>query len=163
MGWYCTPTNLYHFRAPANFLTKELSSSQYRFSYPVFTFNKQDRDLVLECTTDAIVDDLSILNTTVNSSLIITKEDLNGAYTYAGCSWFNLSYVTFSSLIADEPVFLLTEWSENRFFILKNQSSNDFEQSNSNDSVQNDLLILIKSPSSLPVLPIHIYTDNELI
>lgn len=69
---------IYLSRTPVMYLAKEIPSSQYRFNYRAFKFNMQDSDLLLECSSDLVVSDGSILNTTINSSLIITKDDLKG-------------------------------------------------------------------------------------
>ena len=65
-----------YFRKPANPWTKELTSTQYRFSYPVFTFGSFDTQVNLQCTADLHTDP-SIQNT-VNSTLVVDDSDLAG-------------------------------------------------------------------------------------
>ncbi|XP_067935795.1 oncoprotein-induced transcript 3 protein-like [Watersipora subatra] len=61
---------------PATFLTTVLSSNQFRFSYPVFTFGKKT-GLKLSCNSHLSVNN-SLLNG-VNQTLIITPQEIQEA------------------------------------------------------------------------------------
>ena len=53
-----------------------MPSTQYRFSYPVFTFGSYDTQVNLQCTADLHADPL--IQNTVNSRLIVGDSGLSG-------------------------------------------------------------------------------------